>query len=142
MSQDYRKYLLIPTIIMTISICALYARPVFGERGERGERDGEGDDGGGSAKTVTMYVTQYVTRQVTKVETVTPQEYQIDSDGDGLVDAIDPDPKRSQKDYFTDSDGDSVPDAFDRHSGEDDFAYSDANTDTNGNGIIDAYEGR
>jgi|GEM_PF-1375467 hypothetical protein len=140
MSQDFRKSLVIPAIIVSISIFSFFARPVFGERGER--EGGGDDDGGGGSRTVTTYVTQYVTKQVSKVETVTPQEYQTDTDGDGLVDAIDPDPKRPQKDYFTDSDGDSVPDAFDRHPGEDDFTYSETNTDLNGNGIIDAYEGR
>ncbi|MEI7750019.1 MAG: hypothetical protein WCJ25_03370 [Candidatus Moraniibacteriota bacterium] len=133
MSNDFRTALNFSAAVFSVLMILVSARTVFGE---------SDDDDGGSGKTVTTYVTQYVTRQVSKVVTVTPLEYQTDTDGDGLVDAIDPDPKRRQQDYFTDSDGDSVPDAFDRHPGEDDLAYSETNTDLDGNGIIDAYEGR
>lgn len=112
------------------------------DEGDDDEYDGNGSSGtSGSSKTVTTYVTRYETRQVSKVVTVTPPEYRTDTDGDGLVDAIDPDPNRHQRDYFTDTDGDSVSDAFDRHPGEDDFAYVEGDADVNGNGIIDTYEG-
>lgn len=107
---------------------------------EGGEEDD--DDEGGSTRTKTTYETRYEIRQVTKTETVTPPAYRTDTDGDGLVDAIDPDPKHPQQGYFTDTDGDSVPDIFDRHPGEDDFAYVESGTDSDGNGIVDAYEGR
>jgi len=134
MWNHFRKALILPATIFSVLTLSIFGQAAFGES--------EGNDDGGSGKTVTTYVTQYVTRQVSKVVTVTPQEYQTDTDGDGLVDAIDPNPKRRQQDYFTDSDGDSVPDAFDRHPGEDDLAYSEMDTDLDGNGIIDAYEGR
>lgn len=111
------------------------AQTVLGESDEK-----ESGDSGGSSGTVTTYVTQYVTKQVPTVVTVTPPEYQTDTDQDGLVDAIDPDPTHRQQDYFTDSDGDSVPDIYDRHPGEDDFAYVESGTDADGDGIIDAYE--
>lgn len=119
------------------------AQTVLGDDHEREDDEyASAGSSSGSTKTkiVTTYLTKYETRQVSKVVTVTPPEYETDTDGDGLVDAIDPDPKRPQKDYFTDTDGDSVADAFDRHPGEDDFAYIESGEDLNGNGIIDTYE--
>ncbi len=101
--------------------------------------DDDEDDADGSSKTI--YVTEYQERQVSRIVVVTPPEYRTDSDGDGLVDAIDPEPRRRQQEYFTDTDGDSVADAFDMHHDEDDFLYDEAGTDTDGNGIIDSYEG-
>ena len=85
-----------------------------------------------SSKTVTQMITTYVTKQVPVTSVVIPPEYVTDTDGDGLVDAIDPDPKVPQKDYFTDDDGDGVANALDRHPGEDDFTYIDATADANG----------
>jgi hypothetical protein len=66
-------------------------------------------------------------------------DYALDSDKDGLVDAIDPDPKVPQTQYFTDSDNDGVPDVFDKHPGENDFLFVDE-TDLNNNGIWDSLE--
>jgi len=110
--------------------------------GDEKEDEEDDDDEGGSTRAKTTYETRYEIRQVTKTVTVTPPEYRTDTDGDGLVDAIDPDPAIRQQEYFTDTDGDSVANAFDRHHDEDDFAYSEINSDADGNGIVDAYEGR
>jgi hypothetical protein len=71
--------------------------------------------------------------------TITDPGYNIDTDGDKLVDALDPDPQVPQQDYFTDSDGDSVPDALDEYQGEDDFKYIEFE-DNNLNGVIDVLE--
>lgn len=76
--------------------------------------------------TVTIYVTEAA--------------YAKDTDGDELVDALDPDPLVLQNEYFTDTDGDGVPNAIDRHHDEDDFAYYEFETDDNNNGILDSYE--
>jgi hypothetical protein len=65
--------------------------------------------------------------------------YTMDSDQDGLVDALDPNPMIPQPALFTDSDGDSVPDAFDKFPAADDFTYAQ-DADTNTNGILDSYE--
>ena len=89
-------------------------------------------------KTIIQNITEY--KPITKTVVVTDEAYQKDTDGDGLVDAIDPDPFKAQSEYFTDTDGDGVPNAFDQHHDEDDFAYYDSETDENGNGIIDSYE--
>lgn len=77
---------------------------------------------------------------VTETYVETDPGYDIDSDGDGLVDAIDPDPVVSQTAYFTDDDGDSVPNAIDTHPGSDDLLMLDELTDANANGILDSYE--
>lgn len=76
---------------------------------------------------------------VTKVVDVLPLEFINDSDGDKLVDAIDPNPNTPEWDFFTDDDLDSVPNALDRYPGEDDFSYVPFE-DTNKNGINDAIE--
>jgi hypothetical protein len=90
-------------------------------------------------KQVIENVVEY--KPVTKTINVTPEEYLKDSDGDGLVDALDPNPYIEQSEFFTDTDGDGVPNAFDRHHDEDDFVFfDDLETDTNNNGILDSYE--
>ncbi len=122
---------------------------------ERDDDEGESDDdnessnssssssSSSSSQTTMVKVTRYVTvyKPVTETITITPDDYQRDSDNDQLVDAIDPDPRVPQSEYFTDTDSDGVPDALDRHHDEDDFAYHDFETDDNHNGIIDSYEG-
>lgn len=85
-----------------------------------------------------QYVTRY--RTITKVITVTDPGYDIDTDGDVIVDAIDPDPARHQEEYFTDYDGDSIPNAFDLYHDEDDFAYFESAVDNDHDGIIDSLE--
>lgn len=65
--------------------------------------------------------------------------YNIDSDGDDLVDALDPNPNINEKLLFTDSDEDGVPDATDAYPGEDDFLYL-LFEDSNSNGISDFLE--
>lgn len=118
---------------------------IFAEEDDDDEGDDGNDDntsgGGGIAPTTTKTVWQTVTRQVTTYETrlVSDTSYLTDTDADGLVDAIDPEPNRDQREYFTDIDGDGVPNAFDEHHDEDDFAYLD-DEDLNNNGILDAYE--
>ncbi|MFZ1626732.1 MAG: hypothetical protein WAT81_02930 [Candidatus Moraniibacteriota bacterium] len=89
-------------------------------------------------KTVIQEVVETIPVTETYVET--DPGYDIDSDGDGLVDAIDPDPVVSQTTYFTDDDGDSVPNAIDTHPGSDDLLMLDELTDANANGILDSYE--
>ena len=90
-------------------------------------------------KDVIQNVTEY--RPVVTMVEVTPDEYLKDSDGDGLVDAVDPSPYIKQSEYFIDTDGDSVPNAIDKHHDEDDFAFfDDVETDSNNNGLLDSYE--
>lgn len=90
-----------------------------------------------SSKTET--ITTYETRLIQKKVLVTPPEYRVDTDKDGLVDGIDPDSKVPQQEYFTDTDGDGVPNAFDRHHDEDDWAYVE-DTDADADGLLDGYE--
>jgi hypothetical protein len=83
--------------------------------------------------------TVVVEEPVYQVVTVIEAGYDIDTDGDRLVDAIDPDPLVKQSEYFTDDDNDGIPNAFDEHKGEDDFLYK-YDSDQNANGILDSYE--
>ena len=116
------------------------------EEDEEEEND-EDDDARGDAassktkKSSTKTIMQTTTRQVTVYETrlMNDPEFLVDTDGDLLVDAIDPEPDFDQREYFTDTDGDGVPNAFDKYHDEDDFAYHD-DDDANKNGILDSYE--
>ncbi len=113
------------------------------------EEDEERDDDDGDKKSTsstkksssTKTIMQTVTKQVTTYETrlMNDPEFLIDTDGDLLVDALDPEPNYDQREYFTDMDSDGVPNAFDKHHDEDDFSYYD-DDDTNKNGILDSYE--
>jgi hypothetical protein len=95
-----------------------------------------------SSKVVMKKVVQEVVeyKPVSHTSIVTDEEYLKDTDGDGLVDAIDPDPSVDQRKYFTDSDDDGVPDILDQHPDEDDFLYYESEADENNNGILDSYE--
>lgn len=95
-----------------------------------------------SSKPKTIKVIREVVeyKPITETVIVTEEAYAKDTDSDGLVDALDPDPLVPQSEYFTDIDGDGVPNALDRHHDEDDFAYLEFETDDNNNGILDSYE--
>ena len=116
-----------------------------GKEDEDDEEDDEDEDDRPSSSTKksssTKAILQTVTKQVVTYETrlVNDPEFLTDTDGDFLVDAIDPEPTVDQREYFTDTDGDGVPNAFDQHHDEDDFAYHDEE-DGDKNGILDAYE--
>lgn len=117
------------------------------EEGEPEPEDGDEDEtpaqkskGAPATPAVSPLRRTVQYQPVTRTVTVTDPGYDTDSDGDELVDALDPDPTRHQKEYFTDSDEDAIADAYDRYPGEDDFAYVEGESDENGNGLIDAYE--
>ncbi len=122
--------------VIALSGAAFSSFQIAGIPAVSAESDDQYESGSGSSSSsqqmVTQTVTTYVTKQVPVMSVVTPAEYATDTDGDGLVDAVDPDPKVPQQAYFTDDDGDGVPNLFDKHPGEDDFAYIDATADTNG----------
>lgn len=104
------------------------------------DEDDEEDESSSSAKKSSQ--TETVTKQVVTYETriVNDPEFLVDTDQDGLVDGVDPEPNFDFREYFTDIDGDGVPNAFDKHHDEDDFSYHDEETDKNNNGILDSYE--
>lgn len=112
------------------------------ESNESSERSGSGEDGYGDEEADDQEKSEYVTkyRTVTNIITVTEPGYDRDTDSDIVVDALDPDPARHQKEYFTDTDDDSIPDAFDLYHDEDDFSYFESALDDDHNGIIDSLE--
>lgn len=125
----------------------LFGYPALADDYEEEDEESEDDDRpttpsdastSNKQETVLENVVEY--RPVTKTVIITEPGYDIDSDGDLLVDAIDPDPEKHQREYFTDTDGDAVPDAYDRHHDEDDFAYFDDELDANHNGLLDSFE--
>ena len=110
------------------------------------DEDEDEDKPTSSSSSKTEYKTIEVIQEVieykpvTETVLVTKEDYARDTDGDSLVDAIDPDPLVVQSEYYSDIDGDGIPNALDQHHDEDDFAYFDFETDDNNNGIIDSYE--
>lgn len=112
------------------------------EEDEDDEDEEEDEEETTSSKPKTIKVIKQVVeyKPVTETVVVTEEAYARDTDGDLLVDALDPDPRIAQSEYFTDTDDDGVPNAIDRYHDEDDFAYYEMETDDNGNGILDSYE--
>lgn len=110
------------------------------EEEDEDEDEDEEEDEDDDKKKETVEVTRYEVRQVVRTVVVLAPEYETDTDGDLLVDGIDPDPKVHQREYFTDTDGDGIPNVFDRHHGEDDFAYYDGEEDADSDGLLDSYE--
>lgn len=122
-----------------VSVPTVQAEEEDGEGDEGEEEDREEERRTTTVSSGTQTTVVYEKRLVQKKVQVTPPEYTMDTDGDGLVDGLDPDPKVAQQEYFTDTDGDGVPNAFDRHHDGDDWAYVE-DTDANGNGVLDGYE--
>lgn len=111
-------------------------------RADDHEDEDEEEEETKSSKPKTIKVIKQVVeyKPVTETVVVTEEAYAKDTDGDLLVDALDPDPRIAQSEYFTDTDDDGVPNAIDHYPEEDDFAYYEMETDDNGNGILDSYE--
>jgi len=110
-----------------------------GEEDEDDDDEDEDESEDREKRKETIPVTRYEVRQVARVVTVLAPEYGRDTDGDLLVDGIDPNPLIHQKEYFTDADDDGIPNVFDRFSGEDDFSYFEED-DADQDGILDTYE--
>ena len=110
---------------------------------ERDEEEDEDENYSKNNAQETEYYYQTVTvpapKPVIKYVYVTDPGYDRDTDGDKIVDALDPNPKINEVDLFTDDDKDSVPNAYDKYPNEDDFLYIEF-TDNNNNGIIDDIE--
>lgn len=87
----------------------------------------------GPAQTTTT------TKPVIRYITIVDPGFDVDSDGDKLVDALDPNPTIPEQDFFTDDDDDGVPNVSDEHPGEDDYLYLTFE-DENLNGILDSLE--
>lgn len=132
-----------PSIGRSVILSTVSAEDEDEEEDEEEEEDTDEESGSSSTSVTTKKVIQNVIeyKSVTRTVEVTPDEYEKDSDGDLLVDAIDPSPSIKQSEYFNDTDDDGVPNALDKHLNEDDFAFfDDLEADENGNGILDSYE--
>lgn len=134
-------YILVPRVSL---LGTSYVLAEDDEDDEDDERDDEDDNQKKtvssteqSVTTKTTYVVTY--KQVEKKEVVLPEEYQRDTDGDVLVDALDPHPNIPEQQYFTDDDDDAVANAFDVYPGEDDLLTLDDSEDQNRDGILDSF---
>lgn len=87
-------------------------------------------------KSAPIYKTVFVTKIITTLDPI----FEIDKDGDRLVDGLDPHPAMHEREYFTDDDDDGIPNAFDKYPDDDDFAYYEEEKDDNEDGILDSYE--
>ena len=101
------------------------------------EEDDEDEENTKESKPVEKIVTTY--QQVQRTIVVLDEKFRIDTDGDLLVDGLDPDPAVSQLAYFMDDDEDAVPNALDRFPGADDFFTFEDDEDQDGDGILDAF---
>jgi len=109
------------------------------EEDDEDEDDDEERNNNSQEEYTYETVTVPAEKPIVKYVPVVALEYRTDTDGDGLVDAIDPNPTISEYKLFTDDDLDSVANAWDKYPGEDDFSYIDY-LDANNNGITDDLE--
>jgi len=110
------------------------------EENDEDEEDDDEDDASGSrlASSKETVLTTY--RLVEKTVTVLDEKFRTDTDGDLLVDGLDPHPTVPEKEYFTDDDEDAVPNALDVYPGEDDFFIFEDTDDQDGDGILDSFQ--
>lgn len=105
------------------------------------EEDGDDEDDASDSRLASSKETVLTTyRLVEKTVTVLDEKFRTDTDGDLLVDGLDPHPTVPEKEYFTDDDEDAVPNALDAHPGEDDFFIFEDTDDQDGNDILDAFQ--
>jgi hypothetical protein len=129
----------------------LFPRVVFADEDEEEdeedeEEDEEDDDddddredssASRSVRSKETVITTY--RLVQKTVTVLDEKFRVDTDGDLLVDGLDPHPAVPESEYFTDDDEDAVPNAVDAYPGEDDFLVFDDGEDRDKDGILDSF---
>jgi len=143
-SQSNQSLALVPTV---------FAESENEHENERGNDDGysssqvssNSTSASTSPQTKTVLIPQApvtVTKWVPVTKQVPANGYDKDTDGDGIVDALDPHPTIPEQQFFTDSDNDGVPDNDDHFPGHDDFYTFPDNADANMNGILDTYESR
>lgn len=101
------------------------------------EEDEDDDEDRETSKPVEKIVTTY--QQVQRTIVMLDEKFKIDTDGDRLVDGLDPDPAVSQLEYFMDDDEDAVPNALDKFPGADDFFTFDDSEDQDSDGILDTF---
>ncbi len=99
--------------------------------------DDDDDEDRETSKPVEKIVTTY--QQVQRTIVMLDEKFKIDTDGDRLVDGLDPDTAVSQLEYFMDDDEDAVPNALDKFPGADDFFTFDDSEDQDSDGILDTF---
>lgn len=124
-----------------ISFTAVYAEEDDDEDEDEEEEEDEDYEDSDDETPQESYetVVQLAPQPIVKNVTVIDPEFTTDTDGDKLVDAIDPNPTIPQWKFFTDTDNDGVAEAFDLHPNENDFLYITLE-DSNNNGIVDTFE--
>jgi hypothetical protein len=94
------------------------------EEDDEDEEDEEDDDEKDTKKSYQeSVITTY--KLVEKTVTTLDEKFKIDTDGDLLVDGLDPHPTVPESAYFSDDDEDAVPNAVDAYPGKDDFFIFD-----------------
>jgi len=111
------------------------------EEDDEDEEDGDDEDDASDSRSAQSKETVLTTyRLVEKTVTVLDEKFRTDTDGDLLVDGLDPHPTVPEKEYFTDDDEDAVPNALDVYPGEDDFFIFEDTDDQDGDGILDSFQ--
>jgi len=106
---------------------------------EDDEDDDEDERYEDSYETVEEYIVVEEPAPIISYITVFDAGYDKDTDGDSLVDALDPNPTVKESQFFTDDDKDGISNAYDTFPNEDDFLYLEF-IDENANGLIDDLE--
>jgi hypothetical protein len=108
------------------------------EEDDEDEEDEEDDDEKDTKKSYQeSVITTY--KLVEKTVTTLDEKFKIDTDGDLLVDGLDPHPTVPESAYFSDDDEDAVPNAVDAYPGKDDFFIFDDEADRDEDGLIDSF---
>ena len=121
------------------TLAPLFFRVVLAEDDDEEEEDeeDEDEDEDEDIKIKESVVTTY--RLVEKTVTILDEKFRVDTDGDLLVDGLDPHPTVPEAEYFTDDDEDAIPNALDVYPGEDDFFVFDDEDDGNKDGLLDSF---
>ena len=101
------------------------------------DEDDDDSDTSRSARPKETVITTY--RLVERTVTLLDEKFRVDTDGDLLVDGLDPHPDTPESAYFTDDDEDAVPNALDAYPGEDDFLVFGDEEDQDKDGILDSF---
>jgi hypothetical protein len=101
------------------------------------DEDDEDDEKNTETRVQESVITTY--RLVTKTVTILDEKFKVDTDGDTLVDGLDPHPTVPEAAYFTDDDEDAVPNALDAYPGQDDFFVFEDEADQDQDGLLDSF---